>query len=441
MVANLGITRFTMALAGIALAVLSPAQPSAIAADPPATVEAATKVLSLATFPLIEAADEPTNRQLAGLTYQAKSDIQAAYAFQKKQLETAGFRELPDPTVTEQYASSLFNRDGFRIAVTVMPDYTTPGSGKVGITLQNLGNIPLGSLPVPDGATPLYDFPASIAWVTELTPEQATAKVRELVQAAGWEPYGEAGQVSFFRQNAVQLTAQIAAAPAQQSKTVITYSSVLLSAELPAPPDAVRIQYSDGIKQLSIDTESTAEQVVAFYRERMAPAGWQATTEQPVQDRFRSFMIFRNPTGDMLDMNFTEVDGIRRVNLRHQSVAEVEAETARAKALAAAAMAKRDQPKPKVAIKLPVGAKITEQSPRSIEFTVAANSGRARVTQMGKALAAAGWKEELSTLDPMAGVISLRNDQGSISIDYIDVGIGPAQISITGTLVDLEVAK
>lgn len=441
MVAYRGIVRVAMVAIGIVLAGITDGRSEAIGAEVAASVEDAAKVLSLATLPLIAGADEPTNRQLAGLTYLAKSDVPTAFAFQKRQLEAAGFLELPDPSVTEQYASSLFSRDGFRISVTVMPDYATPGSGKVGITLQNLGNVSLGSLPVPEGATPLYDFPATKAWLTDLSPEQATDQVRELLVAKGWEPYGQAGLVNFFRQNAVQVTAQIAAAPAQQGKTAITYTSAQLSAELPAPPDAVRIQYSDGIKQLSVDTEWTIEQVVAFYRERLSPTGWRATTEQPVQQRFQSFMIFRNPAGDLLELTFQEVDDLRRINLRHQSAAEVEAEEIKAKALAEAAMAKRDEPQPKVAIPLPAGANVTEQTARSIEFTVAANSARARVAQIGKALVNAGWKEEASQLDPLAGVISLRKEQGSISIDYVDVGLGPAEISITGTLVNLELAK
>lgn len=409
--------------------------------SPPATVEAAAAVLSLETLPLISGAEAPSNQRLAGLTYQAKSTIKEAFAFHKKQLEARGFSELPSATVTDDYASSTLSKDGFRIAVTVMPDYAKPGSGQVGITLQNLGNVELGSLPVPTGVKSLYEFPTTRALLTDLPPEQAAAKVGELFVAAGWERYGTAGDVRFFRKNAVRVTAQVAAAPAQQGKTAITYTAELLSAELPAPPDATRVQYSDSTKQLSIDTPATADQVVNYYRDRLAPAGWKATTDRPVVDRFQSFLIFRNPAGELLELTLVEVDELRRVNLRHQSAAEVEAESLKAKALAEAAKMKKDAPNPKVTIKLPVGAKVGEQTARSIEFTVAANSARARVISLGKTLAAAGWKESISSLDPMAGALGFTKDQGSISIDYVDIGLGPAEISITGIGVDLETVK
>lgn len=408
---------------------------------PPATVEAAAAVLSLETLPLLPGAETPSHQRLAGLTYQAKSTIKEAFAFHKKQLAARGFGELPNATVTDEYASSTFGKDGFRIAVTVMPDYAKPGSGQVGITLQNLGNVELGSLPVPAGVKSLYEFPATRALVTELTPEQAAAKVGELFLAAGWERYGTAGDVHFFRKHAVRVTAQIAAAPAQQGQTAITYTAELLSAELPAPPDATRVQYSDSTKQLSIDTLATAEQVVDYYRDRLAPTGWKATTDRPVVDRFQSFLIFRNPVGELLELTLVEVDDLRRVNLRHQSAAEVEAESSKAKALAEAAKMKKDAPNPRVTIQLPVGAKVGEQTARSIEFTVAANSARAQVISLGKTLAAAGWKESLSSLDPMAGALGFTKDRGSISIDYVDIGLGAAEISITGIGVDLETAK
>ncbi len=409
-------------------------------AAPPATAEAAAAVLSLETLPLVAGAEAPSNQRLAGLSYQAKSTIKDAFAFHKKQLEARGFSELPNATLTDDYASSTFSKDGFRIAVSVMPDYGKPDSGLVGITLLNLSNVELGSLPVPADVKPLYDFPASRAMLTELTPEQAAAKVAELFIADGWERYGTAGEVHFFRKNAVRVTAQVAAAPAQQGKTAITYSSELLSVELPAPPDATRVQYSDSTKQLSIDTPATADQVVDYYRDRLATAGWKATTDRPVVNRFESFLIFRNPAGELLELTLVE-DELRRVNLRHQSAAEVEAESLKANALAEAAKMKKDAPNPKVTIKLPVGAKVGEKTARGIEFTVAANSARARVISLGKTLTAAGWKENVSSLDSMAGVLSFTKDQGSISIDYVDIGLGPAEISITGTGVDLETAK
>ena len=54
------------------------------------------------------------------------------------------------------------------------------------------------------------------------TPTEETADALEaLLTAGGWEPYGRAGDVRFFKKNAVRLSARSTAAPAQGGKTMI----------------------------------------------------------------------------------------------------------------------------------------------------------------------------------------------------------------------------
>jgi hypothetical protein len=131
-----------------------------------------------------------------------------------------------------------------------------------------------------------------------------------------------AGDVLFFKQNAVRLAARISTAPAQGGKTVIDYSTELMSVDLPAPADTVGLQYTDVNTQLFFDAKTSEQDIVGFYRPTLAKAGWEATTEKPIKIDFKDVLIFRNPKKNMLTLEMYDVDGKTRVLLKHQSSAE-----------------------------------------------------------------------------------------------------------------------
>jgi hypothetical protein len=119
------------------------------------------------------------------------------------------------------------------------------------------------------------------SYITEVSVEQTADACRKLLLAKGWQPYGMAGDVLFFKQNAVRLAARISTAPAQGGKTVIDYSTELMSVDLPAPADTVGLQYTDVNTQLFFDAKTSEQDIVGFYRPTLAKAGWEATTEKP----------------------------------------------------------------------------------------------------------------------------------------------------------------
>jgi len=247
-----------------------------------------------------------------------------------------------------------------------------------------------------------------------------------------------------FKQNAMQLSARVLAPPAQPGKTVIDYSAVQMSADLPAPADGEHVQYADQLKQLNLNALGTPDEVAAYYQGALAPAGWQSTTEKPVKDGVESFMIFRNPQKELLNLNMWDLrsDKKTRVTLNHQSAVEVE-ELDRQVKLAIEerkkkAEAEKKKPKPKAAISLPAGAKDIQASKEEIEFQISSSQGKAAVDAIIKQLVAAGWKLEDRVGDIMAGQLSLNKDGQSIKILYVDPGFIPAQITISGWGVELE---
>ena len=275
-------------------------------AGPPATVADAAKVLDLATFPRVAGADPSGSRNLAGLSYNATGTVKAVFEFQRKQLTEQKWKELPDGYASDQATTGTFVRNGYTLSVMVLP---SGKEGAVSVTITNHGNVDLGKLPVPPGVKPLVGGPVNASYITE-TPVEATAETcRKLLLEKGWRPYGAAGDVQFFKQNVVRLAARVSSAPAQGGKTVIDYSTVLMSADLPAPPDAQKLQYSDTPIQLAFDTTATDKDVAGFYRQTLGKAGWEATTGKPVTIDFKKMLIFRNPQQDMLRLELTDVDG------------------------------------------------------------------------------------------------------------------------------------
>lgn len=298
------------------------------AADP-ATPEQAAKVFDISKLPLLPKHDDPNQFRVAGLSYQAKASIKEAAEFHMKQILAAKFKELPGGYVTDQTASYVFGRDGYTLSLVVSESGT---SGMAFINLINHGNVDLTKLPLPKGAKLLYGGPASAIFTTTDSVEKTTTDVQELLAKAGWTTYGGGKPVYIFRNHGVLLTAMIDSAPAQMGKTSISYSTQLASVELPAPNESQQIQYSDNLTQLYFETTLAEADLVKFYRDSLASAGWEATTDNPIKDGFESFIIFRNTKKDLLNIQLRDIgEGKLRIVLRHQTAAEVAEEELRFK--------------------------------------------------------------------------------------------------------------
>src|SRR5262245_11796750 len=87
----------------------------------PATVEQAARVLDLSTFPLPDVPKPLESRHVANLSYLATGDVTTAFEFNRKALLAQGWKELPNSSVTAEYASAMFSRNGFVVYLSVTP--------------------------------------------------------------------------------------------------------------------------------------------------------------------------------------------------------------------------------------------------------------------------------------------------------------------------------
>ncbi len=402
----------------------------------PATSQQARAVLDLEKLPLFDKAENP-EQHLAAVHYAAPGELRKVAEFHLQQFKNLGWKELPPVTVTDQYASAAFTKNGYVVSFSAFPQ-----GSKVSVSITNHGNVAPASLPVPPGTKPLYSGPQAAMHLAESSQEETQAAVRKLLIAAGWLPYGEAGDALFFRQNAVRLTASISLAPAQENKPVISYSTVLVRRELPVPTENVeQVSYSDQPLQVGFDAQMSEEEVVAYYKEELTPSGWTPTTAQANKIDFEKFLIFLDESKDLMEIKLRDLgEGKTRVLLRFQTAAEVAAEEARLKEALAKKRANENKPLPKLSITLPAMAKNVQADKAIIEFTLAAGTAQDSVATIREALRTAGWKEEVTINEALAGAATFSKDGQSISLSYTDPGFIPAEVELRAIGVELEAA-
>lgn len=417
----------------------------------PATVEQAARILDLSTFPLMEGAVVAPSRGVASLSYNVAGNAKAVFDFQRKKLGAQKWKESRDTTYTDQTASGTFTRNGFVLSVSCYP---SGDGGKLAVLLRNQGNVSLSKLPRPGGTKAVYVGDSSAMYVTDATVGSTKEACRKLLLAEGWQPYGAAGDTQWFKQNAVRISATVSSAPAQGGKTMISYGSELMSADLPAPENVQELQYADTTKELSFETAAAKDAVVDFYKQTLGKAGWQPTLEKTVDVDDKPTMIFRNPAKDLLTLSFSrERDGKLPVSLQHQSAAEIAELDRQIKAQAPALKAKikaqlaeeearlaeANKPLPKIEIGLPNDAKGVEQKKDSIKFNVDKGKAKEVAETWRKQFREAGWKEDVATLEAMAGAVSLSKEKQSLTINYTDTGFMPAEMNLSVVGAELDV--
>jgi hypothetical protein len=435
----------------------------------PATVEEAQGVLDLTTFPLPEGAETGGERAIAHVAYRiAGVDSKSAFNFVRGEFTRRGWKEIGETSTTENGASGTFGGQGFVARVSAYPDSTVKDSKAVKVSITNQGNLNLAKLPVPPGAKHRSSGATSVQYTTELSPDEATKAVHKLLTEQGWTPYGDNIGAKHYKQNAILLMAPIGKWP-NDNKTMISYLASLMSADLPAPPQALEVTYTDHMpppKQLLFETAAARDEIYQFYRDTLAKDGWAPTTEKPITDQYKAFMIFRNQAKDLMELaTENPQEGKIRGNLKHQSAAEVAEIERKIKAerprLEAELKKKREEEEAKegklkqdrkdkeaaekarrrVVVAIPADAKDVKFDADAIQFGVAPGKARAAAESIAKQIRAAGWKEDKPPKDATLGIHTFKKDDQSVYIHYSDPRSAPPDVRVSGFRVDFEKAE
>ncbi|MEX2140191.1 MAG: hypothetical protein WD894_13075 [Pirellulales bacterium] len=437
----------------------------------PATVEDARRVLDLTKFPLPAGADVGGGRTIANIKYRAPGDVKSLFEFQRQQLMDQGWKDVPPTHLSETFAQGTFARDGFHVMVTLSPDSTDKRPDWISVSITNFGNVNLSKLPVPPDAKLLPSSPTSVSYVTEKSPAETAEAVHKLLTAQGWEPYDDLADMDTYKQNAIQLHARAVSAATQNGKTMLSYNARQMSADLPAPPKPLRVSYSEYSvtpKELTFETAASLEELYQFYRDKLAQAGWKATTDNPITDESKAFIVFRNPAKEMLTLETRQYADKINGTLQHQSVDELaeierlieldrprlekelaetrkkeEAENRKKEELAEKKRQEDEKRRVKVAIIVPADAKAVKFEADQIGFQVPRGKARAAADVIRKRIRDAGWKEKKIIEEPVTGSYTFENnefDDQRITLTYVDPGVFPAEVMVAGFGVGFEKA-
>ncbi len=247
--------------------------------------------------------------------------MREAFAREKKELAGRGWQPTADVQLTAQLANATFAQNGFSLAMSIFP-HGTPGH--VAIAITHLGNINLERLPVPGHAKLVFPGRAGAAFVTDTPAEEATAACRKMLSQLGWQPYGGSGDTMILKQNGVRLTAQVRPAPGKADRTMVNYSCALMSADLPAPADATRVDYNDQTTELVFDTQAEPSEIVDFYRRSLAKADWKQAADPAPAVEARPALVLANANHDRVTLQIDRVEGKNRVRLKHQTAGELQ---------------------------------------------------------------------------------------------------------------------
>jgi hypothetical protein len=375
------------------------------------------------------ASDRP-QRNVASLAYRVGAGVAGAYDFQKTKFAALNWKELPGASVTAEYASGTFSGGGYFASVTVMPS----GSGQAEIMIKNHGNVDLTQLPLPQGTTATYVGPLTAMHVAGTPVAETADACAKLLIGDGWEPYGAAGTVAYFKRGQVRLTLSVGEAPAQGGKTMISFTSELMGADLPAPASATGIEYSDSTQRLGFETSMNQEELEGYYREILKKSGWTTTMEKPVEGERGMTLAFRNSSKDMVTVAMAAKEGGgTKVILQLETAAALDEMNRRLDAQAAAHLARQKAAAAEARLKmaLPADAAGLKKSPGLLSFTLAGGQGRAAADQLLTQLAAAGWQETSKLLEPVAGNVIMNKDGKTLTLTYTDTGVLPAEVSVS----------
>jgi hypothetical protein len=97
---------------------------------------------------------------------------------------------------------------------------------------------------------------------------------------------------------------------------------------------------------------------------------------------------------------------------------------------------------PKVAVTLPADAKDVKQTKDEIKFTLGKGKAKVAVESFRKQFREAGWKEDVASLERMAGTLLFSKENGqNVNITYSDTGFMPTEVSVSAMRVEFEAAK
>jgi|688.fasta_scaffold456650_1 hypothetical protein len=300
----------------------------------PATVSEARVVLDLSKKPIFTAMESPV-LNVALQQFEAKGSPDTVAKVIDGELTRSGLVQQPGAMFTDAYSAATYQKGGFTFSLGVMP---SGKDGVVAVTLSNLGNVNFKALPKLQDAKEVFVQGSSAIYSSKLPLEEARSKSRELLEAAGWEWFGDTAASFFMRKNAVRLQLMCNSSP--DGTTMLMFSSEQMSTALPLLPGLKRVAYTEPLTFLEGDSPLELTNFWKEYRELLESNGWKATTDNPLDATVGKYLIFRNPEGELLELRAHTFETVARFELHFMTAEQVRQEDKRAREAAEKAKSK-----------------------------------------------------------------------------------------------------
>ena len=469
-----------------------------------ATVEEVAKVFDARTLAMPEGAVSGDERQMGELNYAVKGDLKSAFKYQQQQLTKAGWKELPGTQIVATSCSAMFQKSGFVVSVMCFDAGRQSQVVLNNLGNLQLGKLPVvkGAKSVfASEASANFSVPMMPAEAAAATRKLLIDAGWESFGSQNNPPDTE---MLKFKRNAMQLSVFISASPVEKGTSGLMYSATVLSADISAPANAEKLIYADRFKTLEFETSDDHETVAKFYRQRLAKQGWKPTTEQLIkqEDEYRrpfATQVFRNDAKDIFTLILDAKEGKSRAKLTHLTGVEVAAIekrqkeavmklVAQNKAAEAAQKAKpktlpksdladdiekaaadaiaealkgipsknspaagndkaktKETAKDKDAVSVPIpdnAKKVSQTSGNVLQVKFPGGKGESAATIIRDQLLAAGWEvDDGDKLAKTSGNLTFTKASKTLTLTYVDAGVGDVNLMLIGIGVKLEPGK
>jgi hypothetical protein len=255
-------------------------------------------------------------------TYSSQSSLAAAVAYHKAELVSRGWEERQGPAEaveTPEYTQRFFGKEGSSVRLTL----SAFGEDMVMVSLSHLGDVPMVSLPRPEGAQPVGEPRPMI--VTYTTPREflrIAAECRRELAARGWHEcgpfrssHGDTPHLVAFNivKGAATVFVSIAEGRGESTgKTFVSYlAQPVLAIELPMVDDASEVKLNAMDGHLEYRSNRDKASLAAFYRDAYRAEGYSDATPEGAD---HGVLIFSDRDGSRLTVRLINLTtGGRRV--------------------------------------------------------------------------------------------------------------------------------
>jgi len=299
------------------------------------------------------------------------------------------------------------------------------------------------ALPKPAGLKAVSETAYSAIYSAPGSAEAVRAEAIESFSAAGWLPYGEAGETQYFKKGKLKAQVTVSASPVKPGTSMVSYQVEAMSADIPLPAGGKDAQFSNSTKRLTFASTQTPDEVDAAYRKLLAPTGWSTTMAKPEKFDFDYCINYRHPSEGLIELVMRPGEDKLLVTATYKTQAEVEAEKAKAAAqgdvLRKKLAAEANAPKPEVNLTLPKSVKQHFAVKNGYTIELASGSAMEAAKKIGEQFVAQGWKAgQPLPLAPETGMLEYTKDSLRVTLTYMDPGPVPAQISIAAAGVTIK---